>query len=81
MGLGNVLLWTGSAASQISLSPKQPNEIQTIPLNKATTGENLFHKANIFCSHSPVPQALSLTWHAETIPVVGEVAEKKQDEK
>lgn len=30
---------------------------------------------------SPVPQALGLTWHAEAIPVVGEVAVNKQDEK
>lgn len=28
---------------------------------------------------SPVPQALSLAWHAEAIPVVGEVAANKQD--
>lgn len=26
----------------------------------------------------PVPQALSLAWHAEAIPVVGEVAVNKQ---
>lgn len=33
----------------------------------------------MFSSPSPVPQALSLAWHAEAIPVVGEVTVKKQD--
>lgn len=31
--------------------------------------------------HLPVPQALSLAWHAEAIPVVGEVTVDKKDKK
>lgn len=29
--------------------------------------------------HLPVPQALSVAWHAEAIPVVGEVTVDKED--
>lgn len=41
----------------------------------------LLLEKNIFLFETavPVPEALSLAWHAEAIPVVGEVAVNKHD--
>lgn len=39
---------------------------------------NMFHLVDV-SFRSPVPQALRLAWHAEAVPVVGEVAVNTQE--